>query len=284
MPLKTPTPRSADAPHAPGCGLDDDVRHARLLPSFGSIDWRHVRQSPSRTCPRPASCAPASTSRISCWSPAAAANGESRRRVARHGARRSPTRSACRCSYVPFKTPGELADQAGKNVWDIGNIGAEPQRAAVIDLHAAYCRDRGDLHGAGGLADQIDRRGRQEGRAHRRVGPLGLRPVAREQHQECDADPGQPASTAPSTSSSTTRSTCWPGCARACSRTSTKVPGLTHPRRQVHRRAAGGRHAKKNSAGAEFLAAFVEEAKKSGLVASLIEKHKVKGLSVAPPA
>ena len=29
---------------------------------------------------------------------------------------------------------------------------------------------------------------------------------------------------------------------------------------------------------------FVEDAKKSGLVASLIEKHKVKGLSVAPPA
>jgi polar amino acid transport system substrate-binding protein len=40
---------------------------------------------------------------------------------------------------------------------------------------------------------------------------------------------------------------------------------------------------KKNSAGAEFLSAFVEDAKKSGLVASFIAKHKVKGLSVAPP-
>ena len=29
--------------------------------------------------------------------------------------------------YVPFKTPGELGDQAGQNVWDIGLIGAEPQ-------------------------------------------------------------------------------------------------------------------------------------------------------------
>jgi polar amino acid transport system substrate-binding protein len=36
--------------------------------------------------------------------------------------------------------------------------------------------------------------------------------------------------------------------------------------------------------GARYLAEFVEKAKKSGLVASLIEKHKVKGLSVAPPA
>ena len=36
--------------------------------------------------------------------------------------------------------------------------------------------------------------------------------------------------------------------------------------------------------GARYIAHFVENAKKSGLVASLIEKHKVKGLSVAPPA
>ena len=41
--------------------------------------------------------------------------------------------------------------------------------------------------------------------------------------------------------------------------------------------------------GARYIAEFVEKAKKSGLVASLIEKHKVKGLSVkglsvAPPA
>ena len=41
---------------------------------------------------------------------------------------------------------------------------------------------------------------------------------------------------------------------------------------------------KANKAGAEFLAAFVEEAKKSGLVARLIERHRVKGLSVAPLA
>ena len=42
--------------------------------------------------------------------------------------------------------------------------------------------------------------------------------------------------------------------------------------------------ARKNTAGAAYLRDFVEEAKRSGLVARLIEKHKVKGLSVAPPA
>src|SRR5258708_32795920 len=40
--------------------------------------------------------------------------------------------------YVPFKTPGELGAQAGNNVWDIGLIGAEPQRPEKIAFTAAY--------------------------------------------------------------------------------------------------------------------------------------------------
>ena len=34
--------------------------------------------------------------------------------------------------YVPYARPGEMADDAEKGLWDIGNIGAEPQRAAEI--------------------------------------------------------------------------------------------------------------------------------------------------------
>ena len=40
----------------------------------------------------------------------------------------------------------------------------------------------------------------------------------------------------------------------------------------------------RDGAGFEYLSAFVEEAKASGLVAELIRKHEVVGLSVAPPA
>src|SRR5216683_5616799 len=40
--------------------------------------------------------------------------------------------------YLPFKSPGELADQALNGVWDIGLIGAEPQRAETIAFTAAY--------------------------------------------------------------------------------------------------------------------------------------------------
>src|SRR5580765_7519816 len=39
---------------------------------------------------------------------------------------------------VPYKSPGELGDAVGSNAWDIGLIGAEPQRAEKIAFTAAY--------------------------------------------------------------------------------------------------------------------------------------------------
>src|ERR1044071_10266337 len=40
--------------------------------------------------------------------------------------------------YVTFKSPGELADAVDKDIWDIGLIGAEPQRAETIAFTPAY--------------------------------------------------------------------------------------------------------------------------------------------------
>jgi polar amino acid transport system substrate-binding protein len=39
---------------------------------------------------------------------------------------------------VPFPNPGAVADAAKTGVWDVGFIGAEPQRANEIDFTAAY--------------------------------------------------------------------------------------------------------------------------------------------------
>src|SRR5882757_1845738 len=39
---------------------------------------------------------------------------------------------------VPYARPGELADAADANAWDIGLIGAEPARAEKIVFSAAY--------------------------------------------------------------------------------------------------------------------------------------------------
>ncbi|RDJ21409.1 ABC transporter substrate-binding protein [Bosea caraganae] len=40
--------------------------------------------------------------------------------------------------YVPYASPGLLADDATQDRWDIGLIGAEPQRAEVISFTPAY--------------------------------------------------------------------------------------------------------------------------------------------------
>ncbi|NNE63748.1 MAG: transporter substrate-binding domain-containing protein [Gammaproteobacteria bacterium] len=41
--------------------------------------------------------------------------------------------------YVTFATPGEVADAARDDAWDIANIGAEPERAKTITFTPAYC-------------------------------------------------------------------------------------------------------------------------------------------------
>jgi polar amino acid transport system substrate-binding protein len=39
---------------------------------------------------------------------------------------------------VPYPNPGALADAAKAGAWDVGFLGAEPQRANEIDFTAAY--------------------------------------------------------------------------------------------------------------------------------------------------
>ena len=53
-------------------------------------------------------------------------------------ARELARRIGVQCKLIPFETPGELADAAIEDVWDIGNIGAEPERAKTIAFTAAY--------------------------------------------------------------------------------------------------------------------------------------------------
>ena len=38
----------------------------------------------------------------------------------------------------PYANPGDVADAAARGEWDIGNIGAEPKRAETIDFSPAY--------------------------------------------------------------------------------------------------------------------------------------------------
>lgn len=185
--------------------------------------------------------------------------------------------------YVTFKSPGELADQAGKDVWDIGLIGAEPQRAAVMTFSAAYVEIEATYMVPPGsplktIAD-VDRKGVRIAVSARSAYGLWLENNIRN------------ATLMPIAGLDGAFNKFMDDKLEALAGLR---PGLLkdlekHPELRILdgkftavQQAVGCN--KPAAEGARYIAQFVEHAKKSGLVAGLIEKHKVKGLSVAPPA
>ena len=185
--------------------------------------------------------------------------------------------------YLPFKSPGELADQAGKGVWDIGLIGAEPQRAEMIAFTAAYCEIEATyLVPAGSplrtIAD-VDAAGVRIAVTGRSAYGLWLdRNIKRAQLVRSE--------TIDSAYEQFVRDQleALAGLKPRLLTDQEKLPGarIIDGKFSSVQQAIGT--AKKNAAGAAFLRDFVEEAKASGMVARFIAQHKVRGLSVAPPA
>ncbi len=185
---------------------------------------------------------------------------------------------------ITFDSPGELADAATEGVWDIGNIGAEAKRAEHITFSAAYCEiDCTYLVPAGSpiktLAD-VDQPGVRIATKARAAYSLfledNLKHASLVQTETIDDSFDRfvgdgldaLAGLKPRLLSDVQRldgATILDGRFRAVQQ-------------------AIGTPRSRDSAGADFLAQFVEEAKASGLVASLINQHQVQGLSVAPPA
>lgn len=185
--------------------------------------------------------------------------------------------------YVTFKSPGELADQAGKGVWDIGLIGAEPQRAETIAFTPAYVEIEATyLVPAGSplktIAD-VDAPGVRIAVAGRSAYGLWLDRNIR--HAELiRADSLGGATEQFMRDELEALAGLRPGLLADID----KLPGarILEGKFSAVQQAIGT--SKRNSAGAAYLKEFVEEAKASGLVARFIEQHKVRGLSVAPPA
>ncbi|HWE75390.1 MAG TPA: ABC transporter substrate-binding protein [Stellaceae bacterium] len=199
-------------------------------------------------------------------------------------ARELATRLGVPVKYVTFPSPGELADQAGKNVWDIGLIGAEPQRAETIAFTAAYVEIEATyLVPAGSrlqtIAD-VDAPGVRIAVPGRSA--YGLWLDRNIKHAEMvRADSIGAATERFMRDKLDVLAGLRPGLLADLE----KLPGarILEGKFSSVQQAIGT--AKKNTAGAAFLSDFVEEAKASGLVARLIEKHKVVGrLSVAPRA
>ena len=185
--------------------------------------------------------------------------------------------------YVTFPSPGALGDQAGKGVWDIGLIGAEPQRAETIAFTAAYVEiEASYLVPAGSPVKtmaEIDAPGIRIAVAGRSAYGLWLdRNIRRAELVRAESLAGAFEQFVRD------KLDALAGLKPGLLADVEKLPGarILDGKFMAVQQAIGT--AKKNAAGAMFLRDFVEEAKASGLVARLIEKHKVRGLSVAPAA
>jgi len=186
--------------------------------------------------------------------------------------------------FVPYARPGEIADDAEKGLWDIGNIGAEPQRAAVINFTAAYCEIEATYLVPAGSpirsVAEVDQPGRRIAVTARSAYGLWLENNYKQGklHQFDNADAAVKAF-------QEQKMDAYAGLRPGLVDLAPKIPGsrILDGQFTAVQQAIGT--PKKNAAAFEFLKQFVEESKKNGLVASLIERHGVKGrLSVAPPA
>jgi polar amino acid transport system substrate-binding protein len=185
--------------------------------------------------------------------------------------------------YVPFPKPGELADQAGKDVWDIGLIGAEPARAEKISFTAAYVEIEATYMVPADspitIIQDVDKPGVRIAVTARSAYDLWLeRNIAQAtlvRSDSLDAALDQFVDE---------KLEALAGLRPRLLSDVTKVPGakILDGQFTAVQQAVGT--AKTNTEAAAFLRDFVEEAKASGLVANFIAQHRVRGLSVAPPA
>ena len=188
-------------------------------------------------------------------------------------------------AYVPFATPSELADAATDDAWDVGLIGAEPARAETISFTAAYTEIEATYLVAADSAlrgvEDVDREGVRIAVARGSAYDLFLsRSLRRAElvrasgldgsfdlfvEQKLDALAGL----RPRLLSDVER-----------------LPGarILDGRFTAVQQAVGTPRQRGSGRGAAFLREFVKEAKASGLVQRLIDRHGVRGLSVADAA
>ena len=182
---------------------------------------------------------------------------------------------------IPYESPGKLADAVAD--WDVGLIGAEPARAEQIAFSAAYLEIEATyLVPADSKirsVEEIDRKGVRIAVAARSAYDLYLsRSIENAElvhangldasyelfvREKLDALAGLRPRLVKDVQN-------LPGARALEGRFTAVQQAVGTPKTRV--------------ASAAFLAAFIEEAKTSGLVARLIERHGVQGVSIAPAA
>jgi polar amino acid transport system substrate-binding protein len=204
--------------------------------------------------------------------------------VAPDMAREIARRLGVEVSLVQFASPGELADAADDDVWDIGLIGAEPARAERIDFTAAYVEIEATYlvpeDSPFKSVEDVDSAGVRIAVSGRSAYDLYL--TRNLEHAELIRSKGISGSSELFVNE---KLDALAGLRPALNKEAEKLSGMRvlEGRFTAVQQAIGVKRG--NAAGAAFLGEFVEEAKASGLVAQLIERHGVVGrLSVAPPA
>jgi polar amino acid transport system substrate-binding protein len=185
--------------------------------------------------------------------------------------------------YVPFKSPGELADMAAGGIWDVGLIGAEPQRAETIAFSPAYAEIEATYLVPSGspltTIAEIDATGVRIAVTARSA--YGLWLDRNIKHADLIRSETLDSAYEQFVSG---KLDALAGLKPRLLSDLEKLPGA----RIIDGRFTSVQQAigtpRKNLAGVAFLRDFVEEAKASGLVARLIERYNVRGLSVAPAA
>ncbi len=187
-------------------------------------------------------------------------------------------------AFVPYAKPADLADAAGSDTWDIGNIGAEPQRAQKIAFSAAYAEIEATYLVPAGSSIQsiadVDKKGNRISVSKGSAYELWLE---RNIHNAelIRAAGGPQAFDAFVNEKMDALASLRPALLNDVQ----KLPGsrILDGQFASVQQAVGCNKAATEAAA--FLAAFVEEAKASGLVAGFIQKHGVAGrLTVAPAA
>ena len=185
--------------------------------------------------------------------------------------------------FVPYPSPGEVADAADTGAWTVALIGADPLRARRIGFTAPYVEIESTYLVPPGSSlvtpEDVDQPGQTiaafTGSAyelwlHRNLKHATLVAATNIEHSLNRCRDGRLSALAGLRSRLVMDRESWPG-SRVLDANFMKV-----------QQAVGTQ--KDNAAGLEYLQGFVEKVKAEGLVASLIARHKADGLSVAPRA
>ena len=181
---------------------------------------------------------------------------------------------------ISYPGAGQVADAASTDAWDVGFIGAEPQRAAVIEFTLAYVEIPATYLVPAGSpirsVEEVDRPGVRVATAARSAYDLYLSRNLK--HAELVRAEGIPASYDLFVNE---KLDVLSGLLPRLTSDVARLPGarILEGRFTAIQQAIGTPKAR--TAAAAYLREFVAEIKSSGLVAELIAKHGVKGITVA---